>query len=381
MSPPLPEPFDSDQRPVAIVYRSPIFNASETFVRMQAANLVRYQALVVGRKRIGPLPAALDGRVRIAPRPTDLAAYRPVLVHAHFATDGLVALGLAERLGIPLVTSLRGYDITRSRAALLTSGRLSWMRYGLFRQRLIRRGDLFLAVSDALRRAAIDQGFPPERTLTHYNGVDTARFRPDGPRDPATILHVGRLVEKKGTALLLKALAGMSGRPAFRLDVVGEGPLMAPLKRLAQELGIADRVQFLGARQHDCVVSLMRRATLLAAPSMTARDGDSEGLPNVVVEALATGLPVVASSHGGIAEAVDDGVTGFLVGEGMVEPLGQRIADLLASTELRQGMGAAARALACARFDLANQMARLESYYDALAIPGADGSGGLLKSH
>ncbi len=372
MPQPLPEPFRSDQRPVVLVFRGPVFNASETFVRAQALGLKRYQPLVIGLEDKGHVPPELADRVLIRPRAPRLEAFKPVLVHAHFATDGLRALALATRLGVPLATSLRGYDVSRSRAALLGSGRLSWMRYALFQRRLMRRGDLFLAVSDALRNQAVSRGFPAARTFTHYNGVDLTRFYPGEGGDVATILHVGRLVEKKGTALLLRAFAEVSAaHPKARLAIVGDGPLRAGLERLAGELGLAEAVKFPGALTAEEVAELMRGAAMLVAPSRIARDGDSEGLPNVVVEAMASGLPVVASDHGGIAEALADGHSGFLVPEGAVEPLARCIADLLADPGLRARMGAAGRAIASERFDIIRQMARLEERYDALTRTSA----------
>jgi colanic acid/amylovoran biosynthesis glycosyltransferase len=114
------------------------------------------------------------------------------------------------------------------------------------------------------------------------------------------------------------------------------------------------------------VAEWMRRSAILAAPSLAARDGDAEGLPNVVVEAAASALPVVASDHAGIPEAVADGKSGFIVPEGAVEPLARRLSELLASPDLRRSMGAAGRALAEARFDAARQMRTLEDHYDAL---------------
>ena len=108
----------------------------------------------------------------------------------------------------------------------------------------------------------------------------------------------------------------------------------------------------------------MRRASLLAAPSVTATDGDAEGLPTVIAEAAACGLPVVATRHSGIPEAVVEGATGFMVAENDVEALTQRMALLLGSAELRERMGAAARKLAEAKFDLRRQTDRLEDFYD-----------------
>jgi glycosyltransferase involved in cell wall biosynthesis len=228
----------------------------------------------------------------------------------------------------------------------------------------MREGALFLAVSESLRRRAVAQGFPAERTHVHYNGVDLARFAAAHEDDGETVLHVGRLVEKKGTAMLLRALALV---PAGRLVIIGDGPLRPALERLARELGLGRRLRFLGAQPPHAVAEWMRRAALLAAPSLTAQDGDAEGLPNVVVEAAASGLPVVGSDHEGIPEAVLDERSGFIVPEGDVETLARRLTDLLGDPALRRRMGAAGRALAEEKFDLKRQMRLLEDRYDALA--------------
>ena len=286
---------------------------------------------------------------------------RPALVHAHFATDGLIALPLAEALGVPLVTTLHGYDVTRTRAAMLASGRLSWMRYALLRRRLMARGALFLAVSEALRQKAVAGGFPETRTLTHHLGVDLSRFAGDGPREPGLILHVGRLVEKKGTAVLLEAVRRLDGA---RLAIVGDGPLRRALERQAGGLG--EKVLFLGALPPPQVADWMRRASVLAAPSVTARDGDAEGLPTVIVEAAASALPAVGTRHSGIPEAIVDGETGFLVPERDPGALAARLETLLGSAEIAARMGAAARRLAEERFDAVRQIARLEGLYDGL---------------
>jgi glycosyltransferase involved in cell wall biosynthesis len=354
-----PPPFDRDERPVAALYRAPLFNTSETFVRAQVTGLVRYQPLLIGRKDKGNIPPALAGRVLLRPSAERVRAYAPVLVHAHFGPDGLRALPLAVRLGVPLITTLHGYDVSRTTSALLRSGRVSWMHYALRGHELKRRGTLFLAVSNALRRQAIARGYPPERTLTHYNGVDLADF-PAGPGGPDTILFVGRLVEKKGVAILLHAFAIVRGaRPDASLVIIGEGPLRPLLERLAGE-----SVRFLGGQPPDAVAGWMQRATVLATPSVTARDGDSEGLPNVIVEAAAAALPAVGTAHAGIPEAIVDGETGFIVPERDAETLAARLLTILGDGALRDRMGAAARALAERSFDLARQMRRLEEIYD-----------------
>ncbi len=370
-SPPL------DDRPVAAIFRSPIFNASEGFIQTQAAALTRYRPLIVGLEDKGNVIPELDGRTllpagiaerfafrlgHVATMANRLRPHDPVLIHSHFATDGLLALPLARALGLPLVTTLHGHDVNRSRRAMLLSGRLSWQLYALFRRRLTERGELFLPVSDALRRRALALGYPPGRTLTHYLGIDLQRFE-SGEPEPGLVLHVGRLVEKKGTAMLLDAVAR---RPEARLAIVGDGPLRGALERRAAELGLAERVRFLGALPPADVAAWMRRAWLLAAPSVTAKDGDAEGLPTVIVEAAASSLPTVGTHHAGIPEAIAEGESGFLVVEHDPAALAERIATLLASAELRGRMGAAARELAERRFDSRRQAARLENLYDGV---------------
>jgi colanic acid/amylovoran biosynthesis glycosyltransferase len=371
---------NADPRPVAAIFRTPLFNRSETFVQAQASGLTRYRTLVVGLEDKGHaepaladsllLPASAWERVRFAwlGRAGAMAArlrpFVPALVHAHFGTDGLRALPLAEALGVPLVTSLHGFDVHRSRSRMLASGRLSWIRYGLFQRRLMEQGALFLAVSDAIRRRAIARGYPPDRTLTHHIGADLGRFRAGGAPEPGLILHVGRLVEKKGARILIDAFATLPPGPV--LAIAGDGPLRGALERRAAALGVGERIRFLGALPPAEVAAWMRRAWLLAAPSVTARDGDAEGLPTVVVEAAASGLPVVATDHEGIGEAIVDGEAGFLVPERDAAALAGRLGALLGSAELRGRMGAAARARAETRFDLARQNAILEDHYDAV---------------
>ena len=378
-----PSSIADDHRPAVAIFRSPLFNASESFVQAHAAGLVRYRSLPVGLEDKGHAWPELSDRL-VLPRSTwealrfkllgDVGAMAgrlrresPRLVHAHFATDGLLALPLADALGVPLVTTLHGYDVSRSRGRMLSSGRLSWINYALRRRRLMEEGRLFLAVSDAIRTRALAQGYPAERTLTHNLGVDLGRFGADpGAAEAGLVLHVGRLVEKKGTALLLDAFARLPSQAGAELVIIGDGPERSRLERRCSELGIGSSVRFLGELPRDEVAAWMRLAWLFVAPSVTARDGDSEGLPTVVIEAAASGVPAVGTHHAGIPEAIRDGQTGLIVPERDTEALARSMARLLDSAELRHRMGAAARALAEDRFDSARQNAVLEEHYDAL---------------
>lgn len=371
--------LSSDGRPIAVIFRSPLFNPSETFVRMQALGLKRYQPLVIGLEDHGNSPAGLAERiwtpsfaaalgVKLSGRSgwiaEALAGIRPALVHAHFAPDALTALPLARRWGVPLLASLRGHDITRTRRAMLLSGRAGRVRYALLQRRLMAQAERFLAVSDALARHAVERGYPAERTVTHYNGVDPARFAPHEPQ-PGLILHVGRLVEKKGTDTLIEAFAAVrSSMPGATLTIIGDGPKLAALKQEALRANVADAVRFLGHQPPARVAEWMSRAAVVAVPSRRAADGDSEGLPNVALEAAAAGAPVVATRHGGLPEAVVDGRTGILVDEDDVPALADAILGLLRDPQRAAAMGEAGRERMRTRFDAAVQMERLEDLYD-----------------
>ena len=267
-----------------------------------------------------------------------LRAERFDVLHCQFGNHGpgierLVRLG---GLDVALVTSFRGADLTRS----LERDPSAYVD-------LLRGGDLFLPVSDAFRQRLIEAGAAPERVVVHRSGIDLRRFSYT-PRQPpegrARLLFVGRLTEKKGVGYLLDALRLLrdSGRDAD-LRVVGDGPLRTELRAQTQALGLDERVQFVRALPHEEVVAAMQGADVLVAPSVTAADGDQEGIPNVLKEAMASGLPVVATHHSGIPELVEDGVSGFLAPERDAEALARCLTRLLDAPRRWPDLGLAGR--------------------------------------
>ena len=368
------------------IFRHNLFRVSEPFITEQARHLSRYKPFYLGRMRYGPTPV---GTVSLAladqvtpralptiawqilsrdPRPYErlLSGRQPALIHAHFGIEGVYALELARRLGVPLVTTFHGFDATMSTAALLTSP--AWANYPLFRRRLAARGDLFLCASAFIRKRLVGLGFPPARTCLHYIGVDCAAIRPRAAAEETpTILHVARLVEVKGTAYLLRALALLPARhAAVTLVIIGDGPLRRRLQALAAELGLGERVRFLGAQPHEHVLASMHQAALLVLPSLRTRTGREEGLGMVLLEAAASGVPVVGSRVGGIPEGIVDGETGFLTPGRDPAAIAEHMITLLDDAELRARMGAAARARVEQHFDIRRQTAALEALYDGL---------------
>lgn len=367
-------------RPRLLVYRKFLLPLSETFVLQQAVTLQRYRPTLVGLRRVDGLD--LEDVDHVVARPggagplgevgvrmgrppgafiAQLRARRPAAIHAHFGQDALQAIPLKHRLGVPLIVTLHGYDITKRATP---SNGVTHLAYRARLPHLVRHADLVVAVSDHVRRAALAAGFPAERVVTHHIGVDVERFAPQGldGRGP-TVLAVGRFVEKKGFGDLIAAMAEVQRtRPEAVLRLVGAGPLDGELRQEADRLRV--RVEFLGGVPSAEVARLMGAARILVVPSVTAASGDTEGLPITLLEGMASGMPVVGTRHAGIPEAVVDGVTGDLVDERDPRALAARIGAYLDDDDRWRSAAVAARARVEEGFDLRRQTTALEALYD-----------------
>ena len=356
--------------PRVVIWRSTLLPGSETFVRHHGAHLTRWRPAYLGAFRadsalsepgdrvVYPTGRAL--RLRLTgddPRLTRaLRELRPAVVHAHFGGDGWMISRAAARLGVPLVVTVHGHDVTRQPDAAGPRG----LRHRRNLRTAFDRAAVILAVSGHIRDRAVARGADPARVTVHHTGVPIPPA--GGPAEKRwDVAFVGRLVEKKGVADLLTALAG--GRA--RAVVVGSGPLEAGLRAQAAALGVD--VTFRGALPPAEVEEHLRASRMLVAPSRTARDGDAEGLPTTILEAAALGLPVVATRHSGIPEAVRDGETGLLAPEADPAALAAHITRLLADEPLRERLGRQGRAYVGEHFDLARQSARLEQLYDRVS--------------
>lgn len=201
-----------------------------------------------------------------------------------------------------------------------------------------------------------------------YHGVDLWRFRPQLPlaQDVPIILSVGRLVEKKGLNYLVAACATLHdmGLP-FRCLIVGGGPLRDSLQAQIAALGLEGCIELLGARTQIELVDIYRQATLLALPCVVLENGDRDGIPNVLVEAMSMGLPVVSTTISGIPELVEHESNGLLVPPRDVPALAHALATLLTNVDQRRELGDAAHRAVTERFDLAQNAARLEALFAA----------------
>jgi glycosyltransferase involved in cell wall biosynthesis len=316
----------------------------------------------------GPMGRLRELRFRYAgPTRAQLArlrSRRPRLVYAHFAPDGYAAMELADRLGVPLVTALHGYDVTMTDQAIGAT-RLG-REYLHGRAGLQRKGALFVSCSSFVRRCSLEMGYPAERSIVHAIGVDVHRFQPPpAGRRENVVLFVGRLVEKKGCANLLDAMALVQERnSAVELVVIGDGPLRNEYEAQAARLTL--RCRFLGTQPSSVVRAWMARATVFCVPSVVAASGDAEGFGMVFIEAQAMGLPVVSTLSGGIPEAVQHGETGLLVAQRDPHGLAAALLLLLENGDVWRRYSAAGRKRVVEQFDLAQQTGRLETIFEQL---------------
>jgi glycosyltransferase involved in cell wall biosynthesis len=369
-----------------LIYRNELLPASETFIAAQAGGMRRYDPWFAGLKLV-PDGVALDrSRVTLlaengslidriqrrlylntgfAPRlHRDVRSLQPALIHAHFALDGCAALPLHKSLGVPLIVTLHGYDVTRTDGFpnLEAMGRTYLAR----REELWDRASLFICVSEHIRRTALDRGFPADKLWVHRIGIDLGSCTPAASPGPEPIvLFVGRLVEKKGCTHLIRAMSLLTAKlPAARLVIIGDGPLRAQLEAQAREQ--SPNAAFLGSQPSSEVRRWMQRARVLAAPSIVARNGDTEGLPIVLCEAQAIGLPIAGFRGPGVDEAVIDDRTALLVDPPDEDALAATILRLFGDPELRADLCTAGRQHAEKTFDLGHQTAILEDRYDEL---------------
>lgn len=357
--------------------------ASEPFVLAQARAFRRWEPVLVSRDALpedlsdggSELPgwslASVSSRAAVlhtvglasGALARGLRDLRVDAVLAHFGVEGACVLPATRRAGVPLATVFHGFDATTTTADLLRARTPSWATYVRRRRSLARTGELFLPVSDHLRERVLGLGFPAGRTRTHHLGIPLTGLPAAGDPVPGTVVHVGRLVPKKGHEHLLRALAEL---PGVTLTCVGDGPLRPSLTSLAGTLGVLDRVRFAGPLPHAQTLGEIARAAVLCLPSTTGPTGDQEGLGQVLLEAGALGRPVVATRHGGIPSAVVDGVTGVLVPEADPAALAAALRRVLSSPGLASSLGTAAAQHVRSSFDVLAQTSRLEGLLDGI---------------
>src|SRR5438132_11133450 len=327
---------------------------SETFIRGHIDGLPTKTILVhswppsIGDKPVLSLPTrvAYKIRKRIARNGTvneTTAAYfkafqrwRADVVLAEYGTMGVLVMEACRKLNVPLVVHFHGYDA--SVRHVLEENAETYP--AMFKQ-----AAAVIAVSRAMRRKLVSLGAPAERVFYNPCGVDCGQFTQAEPVERPAFLAVGRFVEKKAPHLTLKAFAEVYRTvPEARLRMIGDGPLLDACRKLTNELGIDAAVVFLGAQPHEVVAQEMRRARCFVQHSLEAENGDCEGTPVGILEAGASGLPVVSTRHAGIQDVIIEGRTGFLVEERDVPTMASYMIEMAKSPDNARQLGINARA-------------------------------------
>lgn len=286
----------------------------------------------------------------------------PDIMHAHFGPLGmdLVPYRTPDR---KLVTSFYGYDASR----LVQEDKDVRTEYQL----LFTEGDLFLVEGPAMKEKLMNLGCPESKISIQRIGIDTSRITPQYP-EPDTrtmVLMVGRFVEKKGFPDGIEAFASVfQGEDAELRIVGGEGEYKRErLRRIAQENGILDQVTFTGFLEYEDYLEEVHNCTLLLAPSKLAESGDSEGgAPTVLLEAQASGKPIVSTTHADIPYVVNGGETGLLVSPGETSELADALRECSSDYEKMQQMGRAGVERMKDRHDVEKLAKELEREYEGL---------------
>ena len=283
------------------------------------------------------------------------------VIHCQFGTLAETAVALVD-MGATrgrVVVALRGSDLTMPE---VTSDYPA----------VFERCSLLLPVCEAFGRLLEDMGCERETIRVHRSGIELERFpfeeRHRSAGSPTHLVSVARLEEKKGLEVAIDALARVAERGrSVRYTIVGDGSLRESLERRIEARGVGDLARLAGHLPQHEVVELLKTAHVLVAPSVTASNGDQEGIPNVLKEAMAMGMPVVSTWHSGIPELVEDGVSGFLVPERDDLALADRICQLIDRPDAWPAMGAAGRTRVERDYDIRQLNRELVDLYEQAA--------------
>jgi glycosyltransferase involved in cell wall biosynthesis len=279
------------------------------------------------------------------------------LIHAHGALPcGHAAMLLSAELGLPYVVSVHGLDAFSTEQVGGRAGQ--WCRR--ISQRVYRSSRRVICVSEHVREQVLQGTGPSCRTSVVYNGVNPKLFSPGAERSSGglIVLSVGTLIPIKGHELLIRAAASLAREfPSLKLEIVGDGPELFRLQALTRELRIGERVLFLGWQSRRQVAEAMQRCTVFALPSRY------EGLGCVYLEAMSVGKPVIGCRGQGIAEIIQHGSNGFLVGPDNERELTVAMAMLLRDDVRRRSLGATARDTILEKLTLAQQAETLARIY------------------
>jgi colanic acid/amylovoran biosynthesis glycosyltransferase len=287
-----------------------------------------------------------------------LYAYCPF---GDYVFEGMVLRDIGAIQG-KLITSFRGYDI-------------SWyvQEYGedVYKPLFV-KGDFFLTNCNFFRKRVIKLGCDERKIIVHGSGIDCSRFEFKARHqsdDKIRIVTIGRLVEKKGIEYAIRGVAKLIKQyPNMEYNIIGDGGLKEQFQQLIEELNIAEQVKLLGWRNQPEIITILDKSHIFIAPSVTASDGNQDAPVNTLKEAMAMGLPVIGTLHGGIPELIEDGISGFLVPERDDLAIADKLQYLIEHPEIWEQMGRAGRAYVEANYDMNKLNDELVEIYRQVSI-------------
>jgi colanic acid/amylovoran biosynthesis glycosyltransferase len=326
-----------------------VTGARSNFVRRFWLKHVKKEPPIVYRGEYGVVANLLERR-------------KADMLHVYFGHTGVHLLPIIKRWPKPTVVSFHGMDVQPRENQ---PGYIDRLRD------LLQTVPLVMGRSQSLKQRLMDLGCPEEKFRLNRTGIPLDNFpfieRPFPKNGAFHFVQACRLIEKKGLDVALRAFAQFKNdHPASKFTIAGEGPLKDKMGLLATELGIGDSVHFAGFLSEKELCALYHSAHIFVHPSQLTSDQNQEGIPNSMLEAMSTGLPVIATLHGGIPEAVDNEITGLLSPERDMEALLANIRLLAGNPERWSTMSAAASKAMHDNFEHSAQIARLESVYSEL---------------
>ena len=376
-----------ESRPVIVCYCATFLKPEMLHIYRQITGLKRCAPVVIAQKRENTERYPFEA-VQIVPRPpmhflrrfwfrqlrdqpwqisdAELSELLRVLgetharlLHIYFGHIAVHLLPLIRAWKHPSIVSFHGADVMVD------------MNKPAYREATLQMLDavtLVLVRSESLRRAVVDLGCDPEKIEIQRTGIPLEEFPIRNRTVPKNgewqFVQAGRLIEKKGLPVTLRAFSTFSRQhPNATLTIVGEGSLLLKLQKFARELGVADRVSFTGFVSQEQLREIYYRSHIFVHPSQTGRDGNQEGIPNSMLEAMTTGLPVFATEHGGIPEAIENGVSGLLVPERDDEALARALLNAVQDPGFLSRIARAGAEAVKHNFDWAAQAQRLEDIY------------------
>ena len=278
------------------------------------------------------------------------------IVLAEYGPSGVALMDICQQANIPLLVHFHGYDAGRA-DILAAQGQQYPEMFG--------KAAGMIAVSQHMRAQLQRLGAPANKLHLIPYGVDVAAFAARNQAEPPYLLALGRLTPKKSPMRSIQAFAAIAVQvPQVRLIFAGDGELLAECQALAAQIGLSDRIEFRGAVNHAAVPALLQGATALVQHSVTTENGDAEGLPLAILEAMATGIPVIATRHAGIPDAVTHGVEGLLSAEGDVAGMAAHMLQVLKAPQKARALGDAGKCRVAAHFSKGRYLSDLTRLID-----------------